>query len=135
MKELLYKAIIIVSILITIAVVLICFLTTKIKLNYNEKVYSIEVHVPGVRGIRTSDKDVIKETINKVNKIKYYKYNIYKNYNKSPDGRIVLYDKDRRKIESIELFGETAVYGNERFTILPFTYGKLERLCREINDK
>ena len=131
MKKLLYKPILIVSIILLVIIIVVCSLTTKIKLNYNEKVYSIEVSVPGVRSIRTSDKDVIKETISRLNKIKYYKYNIFKDYNSSPDGRIALYDKNRKKIESIELYGYSAVYGNERFTILPFTYGKIERLCRE----
>jgi len=135
MKKLLYKSIIIISIALSVIIIIVCALTTKIKLNYSEKVYSMELMVPGARGIRTQDRDVIKETISKVNKIRYYKYNISKIYNSSYDVTISLYDKNNKKIESIEFYGDVAVHGKNKYTVLPFTYGKLERLCKEFNGK
>ena len=135
MKKVFYKPIIIIFIIIFVIIILVCSLTTQIKLDYSENVYSIEVHVPGVRSIRTKDKDIINESINRLNKIRYLKYSIFKYYNASPDGTITLYDKNNKVLETIDLYGYIAVYGDKRYTVLPFTYVKLENLCREFNKK
>ena len=131
-----YVNLIFLSLIVIVAIVIIfSILTTRIRMNYTEKVYSIEVLIPGVRGIRTQDKKIIKEAITEVNKIRYCKYFVPEIYNSSPDGIIAIYDKDRKKIEVIRLYGYVAVYDNKRYAVLPFTYSKLEKLCRKFYDR
>ncbi len=109
-------------------------ITAKIVLNINNaNIIAVSIETAGSDGLYTKENSEILEVIKHLNSICYYKSSNLKIYNTTPDARVTFLDKDGKIIDQIKFYGYVAVYKDKKYGMLPFTYSRIEKLCKKLN--